>query len=78
MRAAPRTVVAGKLEHTGDGFAVDVPDLAGSATAVAWEHLWVTEPLRKGRVHLVVDDAPPVDLWPLMLAAGRVGFQKSA
>jgi CheY-like chemotaxis protein len=74
-RAAPRTVVAGKLEHTGDGFVVDVADLAGSATAVAWEHLRVAEPLRKGRVHLVVDGAPPVDLWPLVLAepSGRPG-----
>lgn len=74
-RPAPRTVMAGKLEHTGDGFVVDMADLAGSATAVAWEHLRVAEPLRKDRVHLVVDGAPPVDLWPLVLAepAGRPG-----
>ena len=67
-RSAPRTLVAGKLEHTGDGCVVDVADLAGGATAVAWEHLRVADPLRMGRVHLVVDSAPPVDLWPLVLA----------
>lgn len=67
-RSAPRTVVAGKLEHTGDGFIVDVADLAGGATAVAWEHLRVADPLRKGRAYLVVDGAPPIDLWPLVLA----------
>jgi CheY-like chemotaxis protein len=73
---APRTVVAGKLEHTGEGFVVDVADIAGVATAVAWEHLRAPEPLRKGRVYLVVDNGlPPIDLWPLVLAepAGRPG-----
>jgi CheY-like chemotaxis protein len=74
-RSIPRTVVAGKLEHTGDDFVMDVADLAGGATAVAWEPLRVTDPLRKGRVYLVVDRATPIDLWPLMLAepAGRPG-----
>ncbi|ONI93075.1 hypothetical protein ALI22I_00250 [Saccharothrix sp. ALI-22-I] len=65
---APRVVVAGKLEHTGDGFVVDVADLAGSATAVRWEQLHVADPLRRGRAHLVVDDEPPIDLWPLILS----------
>lgn len=67
-RPAPRVVVAGKLEHTDDGFEVDVADLAGSAAAARWEQLRVAAPLRKGRAYLVVGGEPPVDLWPLILS----------
>jgi DNA-binding response OmpR family regulator len=67
-RPAPRTVVAGKAESTSDGLVVDVADLAGPATAVRWEHLRATDIPRAGHVHLVVDDEPSIDLWPLILS----------
>ncbi|TDC49975.1 response regulator [Jiangella ureilytica] len=65
-RPALRTVVAGKLEHTGDGFVAEVANLVGSATAVRWQEFHAAEPLRKGRVYLVVADEPVINLWPLI------------
>lgn len=73
-RPLPRTVVAGKLEHTGHEFVADVASLKGNATTVAWERLYSSEPLQTGRAYLIAD-GPPVDLWPLILGeqADRLG-----
>lgn len=69
-RQLPRvqTAVPGSFQVRSSRMLVELADLAGTATTVRWREQYVDAPLETGHVHLLLADAAPVDLWPLMLA----------
>jgi DNA-binding response OmpR family regulator len=61
-------LVPGKMEFTQSGFNIDLACLVGSRTTATPQRRQLSTPLIAGHVHLAVADAPPLDMWPLVLA----------